>query len=84
MMVEETIYKHYQCKVVTKKTLIPVDECRRGEGGDSVMLQCGLDQVIERRYTTGDCSGVPQYVVTPTNTCIVQWWGSLSRVCRES
>ena len=74
----------YSCSEDCKTTRTPVDVCRKGKDGGSVTLQCGLDAVIERSYTTADCSGVPTYTVTPTKKCMLQWSGSYQNICRES
>ena len=84
MVVEQMTCTDYSCSEDCKTTRTPVDVCRKGKDGGSVTLQCGLDAVIERSYTTADCSGVPTYTVTPTKKCMLQWSGSYQNICRES
>ncbi|KPA74666.1 cathepsin L-like protease (CPB) [Leptomonas pyrrhocoris] len=83
-VVEQTTCRDHMCTLSCRTARVPVDECRKDSDSGSFKVQCGLDQVIERRYASNDCSGVPTFTVTPTDMCMIQPTSSYRNVCMEA
>lgn len=71
----------YTCGDCTEE-VYPTNTCVGISSGGSIMLQCGFNQLIERAYVSGDCTGQFTYYVTKLDSCMINWRGSKMDSCR--
>lgn len=83
-VVEQTKCTGYTCNSGCTSKQVQENVCVQNPSGGSTTLQCGLNQLLKKTYTSSDCSGDPEYSVTPLDMCMIAWKGSYKNVCKTA